>query len=298
VRPLKEKHFGPIWFIPGEAGGRYPFCHSVYIEGAQVLIDPSSDRRRLMELKKDPGVKAVWLSHWHEDHFMHLDLFDEVPLYISEKDATPISDLGLFIDAYGVESRNERRLWEEILNRDFHFRSRTPTGFLKGGEKICIEGKEVEIFSTPGHTPGHMAFFFPEAAVLFMGDYDLTSFGPWYGDVESSIEDIILSVRMLKQVQARTWITGHETGVFEKEPKDLWEKYIDVISRRENQLIKLLEEPRTLEEIVGAWIIYGKPREPRAFYEFSERSHMKKHLERLMNQGLVSFDGGRYHLNC
>jgi glyoxylase-like metal-dependent hydrolase (beta-lactamase superfamily II) len=292
-----EKHLGPVWFIPGDRGGRYPFCHSVYIEGAGILIDPASDRKRLMELRKDPGVNTVWLSHWHEDHLMHLDLFDDLPLCISEKDAAPISDLGLFMDAYGMEDPAEREYWEDILTRDFHFRPRSPARFLKAGETIALGGLDVDIIGSPGHTPGHLAFLFREPGVLFMGDYDLTSFGPWYGDVESSIRDTITSVRRLKKVQARTWITGHETGLFEQEPGELWEEYLDVIARREDRLVDLLEEPRTLEEIVGAWIIYGKPREPKAFYEFGERAHMKKHLEDLMGQGRVFLDGDRYCLN-
>jgi glyoxylase-like metal-dependent hydrolase (beta-lactamase superfamily II) len=286
-----------VWFIPGDRGGRYPFCHSVYIEGAGVLIDPASDRKRLMELREGPGVETVWLSHWHEDHLMHLDLFDDLPFCISEKDATPISDLGLFMDAYGMEDPDERRYWEDILKNDFNFRPRKPSGFLKGGETVSLEGAEVDIMSTPGHTPGHMAFFFREQGVLFLGDYDLTSFGPWYGDVESSIQDTISSVKRLKQVDATAWIASHETGLFVQEPDDLWERYLDVITIREDKLIDLLKEPRTLEEIVVAWIIYGKSREPRAFYEFGERSHMKKHLEKLMNQGDVFLDGNRYHLN-
>ena len=293
----EEKHFGPVWFIPGDNGGRYPFCHSMYIEGLGVLIDPASDRKRLTELKEAPGVKTVWLSHWHEDHLMHLDLFDDLPLCISERDAPPISDLGLFLDAYGMEDPDERRYWEDILKNNFNFRPRKPARFLKGGETISIEGTDVDIISTPGHTPGHLAFFFREPGVLLMGDYDLASFGPWYGDVESSIEDTISSVKMLKNIHASTWITGHETGLFEQEPGDLWERYLDVITIRENKLIDLLKEPRTLEEIVGAWIIYGKPREPKAFYEFGERAHMKKHLERLMEQGHVTLDGNRYLLN-
>jgi glyoxylase-like metal-dependent hydrolase (beta-lactamase superfamily II) len=82
----EERHFGPVWFIPGENRGRYPFCHSIYIEGARVLIDPASDRERLVQLRENPGVETVWLSHWHEDHFMHLDLFDGLPSpYVSQR---------------------------------------------------------------------------------------------------------------------------------------------------------------------------------------------------------------------
>ena len=96
---MEEKHFGPLWFIPGENGGKYPNCHSIYMEDAGVLIDPVSDRKRLIQLREDTGVKEIWLSHWHEDHIMHLDLFDDLPLCISEMDAGPLSDMESFLDA-------------------------------------------------------------------------------------------------------------------------------------------------------------------------------------------------------
>jgi hydroxyacylglutathione hydrolase len=291
---MEEKHFGPIWFIPGEQGGRYPFCHSVYIEGAGLLIDPASDRERLIQLRADPGVKGIWLSHWHEDHLMHLDLFDDVPLRISALDAPPISGLDSFMDAYGMDQADEREYWREILTTSFHFKPRTPTGFLTAGTQRSVGGLTMEILSTPGHTPGHTAFFFPEQGVLFMGDYDLTKFGPWYGDVGSSIEETIVSIKRLKKVPAQVWITGHETGLFEADPGELWKRYLDVISIREEKLLDLLKQPRTFNDIVEAWIIYGKPREPKAFFAFGERAHMKKHLEKLMRQGIVRREGERY----
>jgi glyoxylase-like metal-dependent hydrolase (beta-lactamase superfamily II) len=291
---MEEKHFGLIWFIPGEQGGRYPFCHSVYVEGAGILIDPASDRERLTQLRKNPGVKGVWLSHWHEDHLMHLDLFDDLPLRISVADAPPLSGLDAFLDAYGMEQADERASWRQILVKDFHFRPRTPIGFLQEGLEILADGLTVEILSTPGHTPGHTAFFFPEQGVLFMGDYDLTKFGPWYGDVESSIEETIASIKRLRLIPAKVWITGHETGLFETDPGELWQGYLDVISVREEKLLDLLKQPRTLDAIVEACIIYGKPREPKAFFVFGERANMQKHLEKLMREGIVRCEGERY----
>ena len=291
---MEEKHFGPIWFIPGEQGGRYPFCHSVYVEGAGLLIDPASDRERLIQLRADPGVKGVWLSHWHEDHLMHLDLFEDLPLWISAADAPPIANFDAFMDAYGMDQADERAYWREILAKDFHFRPRTPSGFLTEGTERSAGGPAIEVLSTPGHTPGHTAFFFKEQGVLFMGDYDLTKFGPWYGDVESSIEETIASVRRLRKISAKVWITGHETGLFESDPGDLWERYLAVISVREEKLLELLKTPRTLDDVVAACIIYGKPREPKAFFDFGERAHMKKHLEKLMREGIVRREGERY----
>lgn len=291
---MEEKHFGPVWFIPGGNRGRYPFCHSIFIEGARVLIDPASERERLIKLRENPGVNTVWLSHWHEDHFMHLDLFDDLPLCISERDAAPLSDLDLLMDSYGIDD-DFRDYWRLVLKEQFHFRPRKPTRFLKGGDIINLGRVTVEVMTTPGHTPGHLAFFFKEAGVLFMGDYDLTRFGPWYGDVYSSIEETISSVELLRNIPAKVWVASHETGVFEEEPGKIWDQYLDAINEREAKLMNLLEEPQTLEDIVGAWIIYKRPREPKAFFEFGERAHMKKHLEKLMHQGVVAMEGERYY---
>lgn len=284
---MEEKHFGSVWFIPGERGGRYPFCHSVYIEGAGILIDPASDRNRLEQLREDPGVKAIWLSHWHEDHIMHMDLFEDLPFHMGEPDAPPLSGLEPFMDAYGMEIEEDRAHWRSILTRDFHFKPRTPSGFLRDGDILHLDGVTVDVIGTPGHTPGHLSFFFREPAVLFMGDYDLFKFGPWYGDTESSIEETIASVNRLRDYPAGAWLVGHEAGVFDQDPGKMWDEYLDVISKREEKLYAFLERPRTLEEIVGAWIVYGRPREPKAFFEFGERALMKKHLKRLWEQGRI-----------
>jgi hydroxyacylglutathione hydrolase len=288
-----ERHFGPIWFLPGDSKGKYPYCHSIYIEGPGILIDPASNRERLKELKQNPGVKAVWLSHWHEDHFMHLDLFDELPLFISKEDAPRLSDLEVFLDGYGIEP-DARDEWRALAVDVFHFRPRKPHDFLPVGSSNTFGSIHVDILAVPGHTPGNVALHFPDQEVLFMADYDLTPFGPWYGDVESSVDQTISSVKMLQQIPTSVWLTSHEQGVFENQPGPLWQRYLDVIHDRETKLLTLLEQPCTIEDIVNAWIVYRKPREPLSFYTFTEKALMTKHLERLIHKGVVVYENNIY----
>jgi glyoxylase-like metal-dependent hydrolase (beta-lactamase superfamily II) len=290
---MEERSFGQIRFLPGENRGRYPFCHSLYIEGAGVLIDPASDRERLIRLRAEEEVKMVWLSHWHEDHFMHLDLFDDLPLWISPRDAPPLADLRILLDWYGLNDQ-ERTVWEPLLREQFHYRPRKPAHYLMDGETIRLGDLSVDVIATPGHTPGHLAFLFREPSVLFAGDYDLTRFGPWYGDLFSDIDATRASLIRLSGIRVHIVLTGHETGVFEDPPEELWRQYGSVIAEREKKLLALLEQPRTLEEIVAACIIYGRPREPRAFFAFGERVHMIKHLEHLQKRGMVLSGNGYY----
>ncbi len=74
----------------------------------------------------------------------------------------------------------------------------------------------------------------------------------------------------------------------EKAPRLLIEldEYLNVISERERKLLNLLNEPRTFENIIDAWIIYGKPREPEAEFKLIEAGYMKKHLELLDDEDL------------
>jgi len=289
-----EQTFGPIRFIPGSNSGRYPHCHSLYIEaGLKVLVDPASDRKRLAELRDRPGVDKVWLSHWHEDHFKDLDLFDDKELWISAEDAPPLASLDALLDAYGMNA-DERRSWEPLMVQSFHFKPRKPGRVLNGQEVVDVGGVSVEVIPTPGHTPGHCALWFPEQEVLFLGDYDLSKFGPWYGDRGSDIDDTIASVNRLRTIPAQVWIAAHEQGVFQNEPGELWDRYLQIIYQREQKLLDLLKKPLTLTDIVEARIIYGRKREPANFFDFGERALMGKHVQRLMRKGIVVSDGAAY----
>lgn len=292
-----EQRFGPIRFLPGPNKGKYPNCHSLYVEAdRKVLIDPASDRDLLAGIKLDPGVDSVWLSHYHEDHFMHLDLFEDRDLYIAEEDAPALKDIEVFMDYYGMTPGHERDFWAELMVKQFNYRPRTPKGFLKDGQVIDLGGVTAEIIHTPGHTRGHCAFYFREERLLFLGDYDLTKFGPWYGDEVSDIDSTIESVNRLRAYPAKVWIAAHEDGVFRETPPELWDNYLSVIDYRESRLLDALKEPKTIDEIVLERIIYRKAREPREFYDFGERSMMMRHLERLMKRGVVEKDGGVFKL--
>jgi len=292
----EEKTIGPLRFIPGGNNGRYPYCNSVYVEGAGILIDAGADVERLRALREGPGVREIWLSHWHEDHIAQLGLFEGVPFRQMQIEAEPLADLEAFLDWYGIADEEYRRFWRANLVQNFGYRPRRAAGFFRPGEVIELPSCSVEVILAPGHTPGHTAFYFREPQALFMGDYDLTGFGPWYGDRDSSIEGTIASVRRLREVPARTWITGHENGLFEQNPGPLFDRYLGVIDEREAKLVAYLSAPRTLREIVLQWIIYRKPREPKAFFEWGEAAMIGKHLDRLIRNGAAVLEDGRYRL--
>ncbi|MBX3677463.1 MAG: MBL fold metallo-hydrolase [Rhodocyclaceae bacterium] len=290
----EERAFGPVRLIPAANQGRYPHSHSVYVEGAGVLIDAGADEDRYRALIDGPGVKEVWLSHWHEDHLAYLDLFEGLPLRQMAGESAPLSGLETFLDWYGFAEEEFREYWRHQLTTQFHYRPRRVTHPFTPGEVIDMGSCTAEVIHAPGHTPGFTAFFFREPAVAFLGDYDLTRFGPWYGDRDGSIDETIASVRRLQQLPAKAWLTSHEDGCFEGDVAETFDRYLAVIDEREAKLLDFLAAPRTLADIVAKCIVYRKPREPRAFFEWGEGAIMGKHLERLLKNGAIALEDGRY----
>jgi hydroxyacylglutathione hydrolase len=293
---MEETKFGPVRFIPGDNRGRYPFCHSLFVEGTRkVLIDPASNESALAALREDPGVDEVWLSHYHEDHFLYIDLFGDKTLGMSALDAPALASLESLLDYYDVPDEKERAAWGEFLRTYFSFRPRTADRFLQNGEVVDLGGVTVEVIATPGHTTGHLSFFVREEGLLFVGDYDLTPF-PYYGDRDSEIDDTIASVERLRNVPAKVLISPHDKGIYREDFSGLWDRFLGVIDEREARLVELLAQPRTMEEIVEARIVYGKPREPKLFFDYGEMCIIRKHLKRLVAEGRAKKDGERWAL--
>lgn len=294
---MKDRQIGRLRFISGENRGKYPFNHSVYIKTkeAKIIIDPACSQEKLTRLRDQEGVDMVWLSHWHEDHFHYMYLFDGAPVWISETDFPPLTDVEIFLDWYGIDDAKIRAYWNKVVREEFNYQPLKTACFFPINKEVDIGGIRVQAIATPGHTPGHLSFFFPEEEVLFIGDYDLTPFGPWYGDAASSIEETIESIRCLRQIPAKTWIACHEKGFFEQNPGKLWDNYENIIYEREEKILNFVtKNPSTLEEISAAWLIYGRRREPVEFFEPNERVLVNKHLERLQANGIIVKQRDKY----
>jgi len=285
--------FGKIKFVPGLNRGRYPYCHSLLVgDNVIAVIDPASDERALSEVHID----TVILSHYHEDHWLYINKLEGTRLWMPEADRPPMSDLDLFTEWYGITDPQEKTAMQEVLRNQFSYEERLPDRTFKDGDILEVGSTRIKVIHTPGHTPGHCCFYFPGEKVLFLADIDLTKIGPWYGDKYSDIDAFIRSVEKVRRIPAKFYITAHEDGVIEGDPGEMWDKYLGVIDMREEKLRELIRKPRSIDEIVEARIVYGKPREPKLFYDLGERLTMLKHLERMIRHGEAELVGDKYRL--
>jgi endoribonuclease LACTB2 len=158
---------------------------------------------------------------------------------------------------------------------------------------LDLGGLTLEMLPTPGHTPGHLAFWVPEAEFLFTADIDLTPFGPFYGHDFADIDDFIQSIRSLRKVPAKRLATGH-AGPFFDQPAERLLAFEEVIYQRDRLLLQELSEPRSLDFFLGKNFFYPHYPEPQFLIRWFEQIHLEKQLERLVRSGEVIQSAGLY----
>jgi len=80
--------------------------------------------------------------------------------------------------------------WRQVVVEQFHLTPRPdPTPFLDGDVFDLGGGVRIRVIHAPGHTRGHSFFHVEPDDVLYLGDVALSSFGPYYGDAWSSLND-------------------------------------------------------------------------------------------------------------
>ena len=286
---------GHVTVLASDDGGRYPNGHSLLVRGREetVLIDPSLT---IAALDQPPdGVDRLIISHAHEDHLAGAFRYPDTPIHAHAADVSGLQSLPGLMAVYGLPAHIEPRWATEVVER-FHFVPRPDATAFNDGDTFDLGGVTLRVVHLPGHTSGHCGLIVEPGDLVFLADIDLSSFGPYYGDRSSSLDDFERSLVKCRELDARWYITFHHKGVVEGRAAflALLDEYEAAIGRRERALLAMLDEPRTIDEIVAKRFIY-RPHVTLMFVEGVERRSAELHLERLIARGQVDeVEPGRY----
>jgi hydroxyacylglutathione hydrolase len=282
--------FGPIKFLRGRRQGRYPYCHSILIDDEGVaVIDPSADKEQCYRLAHSPHLAAVFVSHFHEDHQKYLFFFPDTLVWAPAAEAAAFTSMAGVFGLLGLEDPDYVHYWQKTLVEEFHYRPLAQVQTFTDGYELLLGQTRLQVVHTPGHTPGHSCFYFPEQDILYLADMDLTPFGPWYGDLTSDLNALLDSLQRLEEFQARIYLTAHGQGVFSgEEAKAALVQFKQVIFDREAEVLRQLQRPRTISDLVNQRLIYRKLLEPSFVYNHIEKQMISKHVQRLVQTGLVT----------
>lgn len=284
---MTDRALGPhVTFLGGERQGRYPQGNSLLVAGTQarVIVDPSLS---VVARAERPAVDAVLNSHCHEDHVAGNHCYPAVPWRVHEADALGLLSLDGLMAIYGM-SPAVAAGWRRALVEQFHYTARPDVGTFTDGDVFDLGGCTIRVVHAPGHTRGHCCFLIEPDGVLYLGDIDLSSFGPYYGDAWSDLAAFERTLATVRAIDARWYATFHHAGAIEGRTAfvERLDRFTAVIASREARLLEFLAEPRPLDEIVAHRFVY-RPGDAVPYADDVERRSMGQHLGRLTARGTV-----------
>ena len=266
--------------------GKYPHGNSVVVRGPdrRVIIDPSLS---LWEPDTTvPEVDQVLLTHVHEDHVAGLSQYLDTPVAVNHRDAPHLASLDGLVEMYGIPQESVDDFAAGLV-QDFHFVARPDVEALDDDHVVDLGGGvTVTAVQTPGHTAGHTAWLIEPDGVLVIGDIDLTGFGPYYGDVVSSLDDFVDSMARVREIEAAWYVTFHHKAVVEGHAAfvEAIDAYAAVVDRRDDAILAYLDQPRTIADLIDHRFLY-RPHVDLPWVDSAEERTSRRHLARLAERG-------------
>ncbi len=136
-------------------------CFIVRREGAgeAVIVDPGEEPERILAALAALGAeaRAILLTHTHFDHIgavAPVAATTGAPVYCPEIEVPVLADIMAFVP------------WEGFGPYESYDADET----VSGGETLELAGLEIDVISTPGHSPGHVTYAVRGEDSLFSGD--------------------------------------------------------------------------------------------------------------------------------
>jgi hydroxyacylglutathione hydrolase len=125
-----------------------------------LIVDPGEEADRLLGALEELGIanlEAILLTHTHFDHVgavAPVARATGAPVYCPAIEVPILADIMSFVPWPGFGP----------------FESWDAEETVSGGERLELAGFEIDVISTPGHSPGHVTYSVPSEAALFSGD--------------------------------------------------------------------------------------------------------------------------------
>ena len=287
---------GAVSVFPGEKSGKYPDGNQVLVRGADTLVafDTPLVANRLGAELLDADI--VVLGHVHEDHMAGLHRLKRIPVHVHEADVEAARSWDGLAKHYGYAPEVLPRM-RAMIEKDFHYVPRPDAQPYKDGASWDLGGGvRVTAFRMPGHTSGHCVLLVEPGGIAFIGDIDLSSFGPYYGDATSSLAEFRRTLERVKDIPARVWITSHHKGVITERETflALLKAFGGRLDAREEAIAAhLRNSPSTLEELVAHRFLYSRNVD-HVWCADAERRTIWQHLGALVLNGRAIEEGGRW----
>jgi glyoxylase-like metal-dependent hydrolase (beta-lactamase superfamily II) len=258
------------------SGRSYPAGGPLIVTGAHTRL--VLDATLAVQL---PDHDGFLLSHHHEDHVAGVALSGK-PAAIHVEDLAAVSNWASFATACGYGDPR----WPDLMRHEFNWRPIAEVSPLSLEASHDLGGVSVRAVYLPGHTLGHCGLMIEPDGVLYLGDIDLSGFGPFYGDAHADLAATRRSLDHVASIPADVRVTFHQKGPYRSD-RDVGValgKHRDSMDRRHESVTAALSRNPTLNaaELVGSGVVYRQGTSP-VWGPEAERRMVQRHLDELQS---------------
>ena len=281
---------------PGSMAG-FSACSGMIVRSRKtLLVDMNLDRDQIQGFLEKENPHACFITHYHLDHSVWLRTASNLPqanIFVPEAEARFLGSLSTVMEETARPlGRDRGAKWENFVVNTLGFAPLE--GHLTFDSFFSFKelAPEMVVLHTPGHSPGHTSFYFPDHGILFSGDLGLDRFGPWYGWPNCDILELAASILRLDGMDIRLILTSHG-GMITTHPHGALKKSILMILERENKIRDLLETGVSKKTIIEKGVFFSnkdKVAQPmKTFLDMWDQVMFQHHESLLLQGGLLSF---------
>jgi glyoxylase-like metal-dependent hydrolase (beta-lactamase superfamily II) len=283
-----------IIYVEPDSMARFSSCAGLMVHSRkQLFIDMNLgefDTRRILE---QFSPDAAVITHFHLDHsvWTHQAGKTGIPVFVPAKEASFLGSLDHVVThtagplGFGGE-------WRTFAENTLKFKPLTRFSTYDQDTVFAEFAPEMVVMATPGHSPGHTSFYFPDDRILFSGDLGLDRFGPWYGWRNCDIRDLVTSLLRLDGMKIDLILSSHG-GMIQQGIPDLFMAQIKEMLRREHHIREQLFAGKSEAEIVEKGVFYPhkkKVKPPlKTFLTMWDAVMFQHHKQVLAEGGLAAY---------
>jgi hydroxyacylglutathione hydrolase len=128
-----------------------------HLDGRAILVDPGEEAERLTQeiADRDVRVEAILITHCHFDHVGAVAAMARAtgaPVYCPAGEVKILENINDYVRFPGFGP----------------FESYSPEHSVAGGDRLTLAGFDIDVISTPGHSPDHVTY--STNGAIFSGD--------------------------------------------------------------------------------------------------------------------------------
>jgi glyoxylase-like metal-dependent hydrolase (beta-lactamase superfamily II) len=288
--------------IHGNNRGRSPFCNAfLVLDTVNVLFDTGCGLDIIEKICSEVRIDRVFVSHSHLDHTSGCWLLQKTSgseIMVPGEDSDTIATAELLAMRFVDEQLFTT--WMETYPALTGFQDFTVTSTFSHEYEFSSGSMSFIALYTPGHLNDHYCFWSPDEKILMGFDIDLSPFGPWYGNPECDIALFKNSIARTMEIPAEIYLSSHARPLKNPYIKKRLQAFQAFFEERDRQILGLLSESPlvAIEDLVRLSPFYDADHASVSdeLLWFGEGQMILKHLDGLMDKGLVTREGLSYRL--